>query len=89
MFDTIRAKNAHGGFSEKMPDHSKITKMYHFQRFFEIISETLLTILTIFAGNVALSSVFQPAKTVCQKKISFSRYLWSKLDHSISVIEVF
>ena len=75
MFSTIRARNAHGGFSEKILDHSKITKMCYFSRFFGIISKTLLTIFPVFAVNVALNSIFQPAKTVCQKKISFSRYL--------------
>ena len=74
MFSTIRARNAHGGFSEKILDHSKITKMCYFSRFFEIISKTLLTIFPVFAVNVALNSIFQPAKTVCQKKFSFSRY---------------
>ena len=34
----------------------------------------LVTIFPIFAVNVALNSIFQPAKTVCQKKFSFSRY---------------
>ena len=74
MFSTIRARNAHGGFSEKILDHSKITKMCYFSRFFGIISKTLLTIFPVFAVNVALNSIFQPAKTVSQNKFSFSRY---------------
>ena len=42
--------------------------------FFEIISETLLPILPMFALKVALSTAFQPAKTVWQNKFLFSRY---------------
>ena len=82
MFSTIRARNAHGGFSEKILDHSKITKMCYFSRFFGIISKTLLTIFPVFAVNVALNSIFQPAKTVCQKKIR-SQDIWG------SVFELF
>ena len=82
MFSTIRARNAHGGFSEKNLDHSKITKMCYFSRFFEIISKTLLTIFPVFAVNVALNSIFQPAKTVCQKKFR-SQDIWG------SVFELF
>ena len=76
-------------FPKKIPDHSKITRMCHFRRFFEIFSETLLTIFPIFSLKVALSSAFQPAKAVCQNKFLFLRYLRSKLDHSIGEFEVF
>ena len=63
--------------------------MSHFRRFFEIFWETLLTIFPIFSLKTALSSAFQTAKTVCQNKFLFLRYLRSKLDHSIGAFEVF
>ena len=58
-------------------------------RFFENISETLLTILTIFTPKVALSSVIHPVETVGQNYFLFSRYWRSKLDHSVGAINVF
>ena len=49
-----------------------------------------LTILIVFSVKVVLSSIFQPAKTVCSKKFWFSRFLrsnfgsFSKCDDSMS-----
>ena len=82
MFSTIRARNAHGGFSEKILDHSKITKMCYFSRFFGIISKTLLTIFPVFAVNVALNSIFQPVKKNFRSQdiwgSVFELFEWSK-----------
>ena len=80
------ARNAHGGFSKKNPDHSKMAKMYQKSRFFEPGSKSALRILIIFSVKVVLSSVLQPAKTIYSKKGSFSGFLRSNLDHSIGVV---
>ena len=69
------ARNAHGGFSEKNPDHSKMPKMYQKSRFFGPGSKSALRILIIFSVKVVLSSVLQPAKTVCSKKFSSLDFL--------------
>ena len=52
-----------------------------------------LTILMVFSVKVVLSSISQPAKTVCSKKFWFSRFLrsnfgsFSKCDDPMSQYE--
>ena len=45
-----------------------------------------LRILIIFSVKVVLSSVLQPAKTVRSKKVWFSWFLRSNLNHSVGVV---
>ena len=70
----------------KDPDHLKLPKMYKRSEVFGPGSKSALRILIIFSVKVVLSSVLQPAKTVCLKKHFFSRFLRSNLDHSIGVV---
>ena len=82
----IMAQNAHGGFSEKNLDNSKMAKMYQKSRFFKPGSKSAPRILIIFSVKIVLSSVLQPAKTVCSKIFYFSRFLRWNLLHSIGVV---
>ena len=54
---------------QKILNFPKIRKKWSSMRFFGIFSKTALRIFLIFCQNVKLNSVFQPAKTVCEKKI--------------------
>ena len=74
------ARNAHGGFSEKNPDHLKMAKKYQKSRFFELCSKMALTILMKFTVEVVLISIFQPVKTVCPKDFGsgyFKDRIWT------------
>ena len=73
-------------FPKKNSDHSKMAELYQKSRFFGLCSTIALTILMKFTVKAVLISIFQPAKTVCQKKNWFLIFLRSKLDHSVSVV---
>ena len=50
-----------------------------FFKYFGIFPKTTQRIFLIFCQNVELNSVFQPVKTVCEKKNLFRSYFRSKM----------
>ena len=66
MFRTIIARNAHGGFSEKIPVFWIIAKMCYFRGFSSFFSETALSILLKLGQNVLCMITDHLQKTACQ-----------------------
>ena len=66
------------GFFEKWLDHPISSKTCIFEEFFEIFSETTLTILVLKRQNVEENDTEQTQKTGHQNLYPFSRYLSSK-----------
>ena len=71
-------KSDTAGFFEKWLDHPISRKTCIFEGFFEIFSETTLTILVLKRQNVEENDTEQTQKTGHQNLYPFSRYLSSK-----------
>ena len=68
------ARNAHGGFSEKIPVFRKIAKTCYFRGFFGFFSETALRILLKLGQNVLCMITDHLQKTAYQNLFPFSRF---------------